>query len=162
MIKLNLGCREVLLKDYINIDIKPINDTVIKMDVRKLDYPEGYADEILASHIIEHFHEREVLSIIKDWHKVLRPGGTLIIETPELLGLCKEFIYADSDMRKELYHDFFSCPWIDISEAHLFLHTEDGLRSILRDARFISITRTPVQRYPNRQTYQMRLEARKI
>jgi len=51
-------------------------------DVRALPFPDNYADEARAIHIIEHFYAWEALDVVREWVRVLKPGGTLAIECP--------------------------------------------------------------------------------
>ena len=59
MIRLNLGCGDVPLPGYVNVDVvdeRLGNKPDIVCDVRKLDaFESNCADEILAVHVIEHF-----------------------------------------------------------------------------------------------------------
>lgn len=70
-VKLNLGCGDKILSGYINVDTvleRAGNKPDIICDVRKLDnFSDGYADEILAVHVVEHFWRWEVVSILKEW-----------------------------------------------------------------------------------------------
>jgi ubiquinone/menaquinone biosynthesis C-methylase UbiE len=91
-IKLNLGCGERHLEGYINIDAfvwkgpdgQKGKEPDVRMDIRKLEFPDNTADEILAVHVIEHFRYSEVLDILKEWYRVLKPGGKLVLELPDL------------------------------------------------------------------------------
>ncbi len=95
-IKLNLGCGDKILSGYINVDTvseRAGNKPDIVCDVRSLDrFPDSYADEILAVHVVEHFWRWEVVSIIKEWVRVLKPGGKMILECPNLKSACEEFL----------------------------------------------------------------------
>lgn len=51
-------------------------------DVRKLPFPDNYADEARAIHIIEHFYAWEALDVVREWVRVIKPGGQLAIECP--------------------------------------------------------------------------------
>jgi predicted SAM-dependent methyltransferase len=88
MNKLNLGCGDDILEGWINIDAyNPIAQ--VKADVSSLPYDDNFADVILASHVIEHFHFHDGFKVINEWKRVLKPDGKLIIETPDLLeGIC--------------------------------------------------------------------------
>lgn len=49
-------------------------------------------DEILSVHVIEHFYFWEVHELLKSWKNLLKPGGLLILETPNLLSACVEIL----------------------------------------------------------------------
>ena len=59
MVRLNLGCGDKILEGHINVDVA--SERVGKLpdvvcDIRKLDnFPDNFADEILAVHVVEHF-----------------------------------------------------------------------------------------------------------
>ena len=50
-------------------------------------------DAIAAIHVIEHFHAWEAPNILKEWLRVLKPGGRLILELP-CMDKVLEHIYA--------------------------------------------------------------------
>ena len=78
--KLHLGCGKKILPGYINIDAT-CGDVL--GDIRDLfAYEDNSVDEILAVHVWEHFWLNEVLGIAKEWRRVLKPGGKLILEMP--------------------------------------------------------------------------------
>lgn len=78
ILKLNLGAGATVLEGYQNLDRKT------GQEVYPLDYPDGCADEIRASHVLEHFSHRETMDIVRDWVRVLKPGGVLKICVPDM------------------------------------------------------------------------------
>ncbi len=58
------------------------NTADVVCDIRKLSFEDGYADAIAAIHVVEHVYEWEAGPMLKDWLRVLKPGGELIIELP--------------------------------------------------------------------------------
>lgn len=92
-IKLNLGCGGRPMKGWINIDNYDYekNDSSrsgsiydIKMDIRDLDADDSTVDEILLSHVIEHFVRWETIKMLKHYFNKLKYGGKLIVEMPDL------------------------------------------------------------------------------
>ncbi len=58
---------------------------LIRHDCRKpLPLPDAVADHLLCSHFLEHVSADEVPRILADFHRVLKPGGTVHIVVPDL------------------------------------------------------------------------------
>lgn len=83
-IKLNLGCGEKRILGYINIDLDPQYKPDISCDAGNLSFEKDTVDSILASDILEHFKRNQTKKVLENWYKVLKPGGQLIIKTPNL------------------------------------------------------------------------------
>jgi len=145
-VKLHLGCGDQKLAGYINIDLH--SDTADeKLDAIDLSkYPDNSVDEILALHLIEHFHFQDGQKALREWFRVLRPGGVLRIETPDLLNLCKHFVAGPEDLRISLYPHFFAHPWEE-GQTHYFLYTEVQLGWTLQQIGFQKIARKAPIRY---------------
>jgi len=93
-IKFNMGCGRDRLPGYLGVDMH--SDTAdIKQDIMKLDLPEQCADEIFASHLIEHIPQHRAPSVLEKWLNTLKEGGMLVLETPDLAGLCKDYLEQD-------------------------------------------------------------------
>ncbi len=94
-IRVNIGCGSKLLDGYLNCDFddnysgqKP--DVVC--DIRELPFDDGFADEVLAVHVLEHFYIWEAEDVVNEWVRVLKPGGKLVIEVPCLDKIINHFI----------------------------------------------------------------------
>lgn len=97
-IKFNIGCGRDILEGYLGID-KYTNAAHIKEDFLETNIPENCAEEILASHFIEHIPQHRVPEFLSKCFGVLKENGKLILETPNLEELCKAFIDSDDDQR---------------------------------------------------------------
>ena len=116
MIKLNLGCSIYKLHDFVNIDITPViseptagEDGVIPdvvADVRKLPYPDEYADFIYAGHLLEHFRWKETKELLTEWRRVLKTGGKLCITVPDCYWGAKNFAEGKID-----FTSFYAMIW---------------------------------------------------
>jgi len=93
-VKLNLGCGSDVKSGYINVDKFPCSTEVVQADLTDLSFPEGYADEILLSHVLEHFGYAEGVVLLREIHRVLKPGGVAIIEVPDVAWCCAQFLGA--------------------------------------------------------------------
>lgn len=157
LIRLNLGCGNILLDGFINVDLyNPSAD--VEMDIAHLTYPDNYADLIYSCHTLEHFHFHDGINVLKEWYRVLKPGGIISIETPDFLASCKKFIESDTMQQINMYSHFFAKPWVQ-GETHLFLYTETQLRWSLEQTGFINVVRVPARRYIGREDICLKLEA---
>lgn len=98
--KLNLGCGPKMLPGYVNVDLYAAAPDV-RADVRALPFADGEADEAILYHCIEHVDRTEGLIALSEIHRVLRPGGTLAVETPDRLKLI-ELVRGRGPKNKEL------------------------------------------------------------
>ena len=90
--RLNLGSGDLLLDDYANLDGKR-GDKIYPLD--GLD--DGCCDEVRASHVLEHFSHREVLNVIREWTRVLKPGGLLKLAVPDFHYIATQYLAGDTD-----------------------------------------------------------------
>lgn len=84
-IHLNLGCGAKTWEGFVNIDF-PSNwsgkKPDIECDLRQIPLPDGYADSAYAIHVLEHFYRWETEEVLREWVRLLKPGGRLVIEVP--------------------------------------------------------------------------------
>jgi hypothetical protein len=97
-IKFNMGCGQDQIEGYIGVDI--YNERAdIKEDLVDMRMLENCADEIYASHVLEHIPQHLAIGLLEKWHYALKPSGKLIMEMPNIEELFKEFATATDDER---------------------------------------------------------------
>lgn len=110
-IKLHLGCGPVILDDYINVDgeyAANIPGVVVYDITKEFPIPDNSVDEIITVHVIEHIAPDEVSTMLKEWLRILKPGGMVATEWPDLLKACKFLvddpsrIYSDNKKIKKM------------------------------------------------------------
>lgn len=84
MKKLNLGCGNKILDDYINVDVVDYGGNIIH-DLNSFPYPfeDNTFDEILASHILEHLENFN--KVITELYRISKPGGIIRVYAPFFL-----------------------------------------------------------------------------
>jgi len=102
---LHLGSQGVVLDGFDNLDAQPQSSKEIQCDVRQLPYPNESADIVLAIDLLQVFSHRETDSVLKEWVRVLKKGGTMILSVP--------------DMKKNL-NDYYNNN-LPISEANQYI-----------------------------------------
>ena len=65
--------------DYLSADLAS-PDVMVKMDITDIDRPDASFDFVICNHVLEHVpHDRTAISEIR---RVLRPGGSAILQVP--------------------------------------------------------------------------------
>jgi SAM-dependent methyltransferase len=61
-------------------------------DGDQLPLPADWADEILAVHMIEHVPAAHLSGVLRSWLRILRPGGRLVLHTPNGTALARAYL----------------------------------------------------------------------
>ena len=88
--KLNVGCGFDIKPDYINIDLQAFHKPDIVANITDLPMiPSNWAEEMLASDVLEHIGRRQTSTALLEWNRVLATNGTLRVRTMYLPGLLR-------------------------------------------------------------------------
>lgn len=105
-------------------------------------FTEGTFSEIYASHVVEHLdYNKELIATLKEWFRVLEPGGKIYISVPDLdvlAGLLLEKIKYTADERFEIMRMIFG-GHVDKYDYHVVGLNEDFLNIYLKTCGFINI-----------------------
>ena len=85
---LNIGCGDCRYPGFINIDKFIRGKDVLPADALYLPFKDGAVSFIYSAHSLEHLPIRDGKLALKDWKRVLKPQGRLIIELPDLQAIC--------------------------------------------------------------------------
>jgi Methyltransferase domain len=108
-------------------------------EIFPLAYPDGCADEIRASHVLEHFPHNQAEAVIADWVRVLKKGGKLKIAVPDFKKIAESYVAG-----KELPHPiewYMMGGQTDRNDFHHAMFDEEKLRRLLAGAGLV-LTRT--------------------
>jgi predicted SAM-dependent methyltransferase len=83
-LKLHLGCGMRVIPGFRHVDIidAPHIDNRCSAD-KLVDFADSSVDLIYASHLLEHFGRYEVELVLREWFRVLKPGGVIRIAVPD-------------------------------------------------------------------------------
>ena len=91
--KLHLGCGNIHLDGWINIDARNTDAADMVMDISKLDHIEnGSVDLIYACHVLEHFKlvgVNSYLNVLSNWVSKLKSGGIIQLSVPNFDSVLK-------------------------------------------------------------------------
>lgn len=106
-------------------------------------FPDGSVAEIYASHVLEHLgYQRDLSAALKEFHRVLVPGGTARLSVPNLTTLCELFVDSalDGKTRFHVMRMMFGGQ-VDAADFHLVGLNEEFMKSYLERAGFADIER---------------------
>lgn len=156
--KLQLGCGHNVLSGWLNTDIG-CTGPITYLDVRKpFPIESGTFDYIFTEHIIEHLTYSQGAGMLAECFRVLKPGGTLRVSTPDLeflIGLhASDKTALQQSYIKWCVDNFL--PWAPSAEdafvinnfysgfGHLFVYDQKVLGDTLRSAGFSGIEKKEV------------------
>ncbi|MDF9391552.1 MULTISPECIES: methyltransferase domain-containing protein [Methylococcus] len=154
-LRLNLGCGDKILPGHLNIDVAlaragKVPDIIC--DLHALPFDGDMADEILSVHVIEHFWRWEVQDVLREWVRVLKPGGRMILECPNLLAACQEILRNPNaatgegrECQRSMWVLYGDPTWRDPLMVHRWAYTPESLAEIMRQAGLINVRQEPAQ-----------------
>jgi len=130
--KLNVGSGQRPFGDgWTNVDIQERWQPDVVADCNHMPmFADNSAEMIVLHHVIEHFGLGELDGAIRECHRILQPGGSLIVTTPDLNLLCRRWIahmIDDYTFCVNLYGAYMG----DEADRHKWLYTGRTLAKAL-------------------------------
>lgn len=124
-IRLDLGAGAVSPPGFL-----PIGNGHDRKQIYPLPFENGSIDEIRASHVLEHFPHGQVLEVLRDWVRTLRPGGKLRIAVPDFEKIAEGYLAGDVQPTE----GFVMGGQVDGADYHRAIFDERKLKKALSDA----------------------------
>lgn len=82
--KLHLGCGKRFIPGFVHVDVIAQPHVDVVADARDLAFlPDNTLDLLYACHLLEHFDRHEYRGVLREWHRVMKPGGVLRLSVPD-------------------------------------------------------------------------------
>ena len=138
-LKLNLGCGGNIKEGYLNVDQYVSAPSVIHMDIFNLPIGNDAVDEIFTEHMLEHLSKYEVTLALKEWARVLKPDGKLVMNLPNLEWCLRQWLAKSEEERWGWQLDTIFGLQTHPGEFHKTGFTEPRLHQLLTGAGFREI-----------------------
>jgi SAM-dependent methyltransferase len=166
-LRLNLGCGDKILPGYVNVDVvesRRGHRPDVLCDLHHLTpFSDNSADEIIAIHVVEHFWRWEIRDVLKEWVRVLRPGGRMVLECPNLQSACQHLLEdpasrVQDDLRgqRSMWVFYGDPAWKDPYMIHRWGYTPYSLAELMREVGLVEVRQEPAQ-YKLREPRDMRV-----
>jgi predicted SAM-dependent methyltransferase len=174
VICINYGCGRRIQNGWVNVDavVNPkaprapevLHALTFNADgsiVEPTPLPDEYADVLMAAHVVEHFREWEAPFVVLEWKRLLKPGGKLILELPNIEAAARNLL-AGMDPQMWQFPFYGDGSHKDPYMLHKFGYTPKMIRRLVQDAGFKNIELLPPQTHGPRPNRDMRVEAVKV
>ena len=102
MVKINMGCGwRNFGSDWIHIDGGDYDHLDYK-DITKLEFEDNTVDLIYASHVIEYFDREEIVEVLEEWMRILKPEGILRLAVPNFKAMVNIYLNSSYPLDKFL------------------------------------------------------------
>ena len=102
-LRLHLGCGKNRLPGFINMDLNSSHATDLTTDIKRLPFASGSTGRIECYHAFEHISFPQVGEYLREWLRVLRPGGELVLELPDFDAGIREYLQGNEERLYSIY-----------------------------------------------------------
>jgi predicted SAM-dependent methyltransferase len=121
-------------KPWVNVDINPKWNPDVVADGRDMPmFGNESADLIVIQHGVEHFGCGEAEGMLRECHRILVPGGSLLVFVPDMEALARGWLegrISDQVYMTNVYGAYMG----EEADRHRWGYTYCSLRRLLRDA----------------------------
>lgn len=163
--RLNIGAGNKRIPGYTGVDAvaRPAADIVAPAWAIPLE--DGVADEIMAIHLIEHMVPWQAEDAIREWARLLKPGGRLVMEQPDIIKCCQNLIDGVKGKHPDqmgLWGIFGDARSKDEFMLHRYGYSFESLRAMVKPLGFSEFREAPTQFHrTGKWNRDFRLEARR-
>ncbi len=175
--RLNIGCAGDNRSGWLNVDLDPRAD--VRLDIRRpLPLPDGSCAEICSEHVLEHLgYPGEVEDVLRDWWRVLAPGGLLSVGVPDTAYPLASYVNRANDYFAWCRTQPWSRPWnetrldqinfhfrqqgLGFGQDHLYAYDAETLAARLTSAGFTDIAQRAYDPARDARSDTLRVDARK-
>jgi predicted SAM-dependent methyltransferase len=140
-LKLHLGCGEVKLDGWANVDLVGAGAADFIWDLREsLPFPAGSVNAIFHEHLLEHLTYWQGASLFGECRRLLRPGGILRVGVPDFGHYARDYAGSGEFINQmRAYTPTRLLALAEVAYCHKHLSVWDGetLISLFRDSGFM-------------------------
>ncbi|PKM98777.1 MAG: hypothetical protein CVU79_01655 [Elusimicrobia bacterium HGW-Elusimicrobia-3] len=132
--KLNIGCGYNRLEGWLNVDNNPDSAADTLMEAHDLRLESASAEEVKALQLVEHLGFFKAKYFLSECWRVLKPGGTLTLETPDIEKTFSVFLAGDAAAREAALGWVYGPETAGMGHAYCF--PKELLAELLAEAGF--------------------------
>lgn len=169
--RINFGCGRKVLPGFFNIDA--VRNPAAPRDpemlfaaefdavgnlTQSVPLDDGCADELQAMHVIEHVYAWEAAALINEWKRLLKPGGLLVLELPNIESAARNLLNGLND-QMHMWPLYGDPGHRDPYMCHRWGYTPKTIMALLSDCGFTEVGMSDPKTHGARKNRDMRVEA---
>ena len=133
---LNLGSgQRPFAHPWVNVDAQERWSPDVAADIRSMPmFTDGSADIIVLHHVLEHFGCGEGLPCLRECHRILHPGGLLIVCVPNVRALVSRWIRDEEFSDQLFFTNLYGAYMGDEADRHKWGFTPESLYFEMQNA----------------------------
>jgi predicted SAM-dependent methyltransferase len=138
--KINMGCGwRDFGKEWIHIDSGDYDHLDYESIVDLSQFGDNTVDLIYASHVVEYFDRQQIPSVLNEWRRILKPGGTLRVAVPNFKQISRLYTEEDYPLDKFVGLLYGRMPMGEETIYHRTVYDFSSLKRVLEDSGFSEI-----------------------
>ena len=133
-------------EEYLNVDIVPLPKVDLVFDIsKKFPIADGVIAEVFSAATLEHFRKGNNLHILREFFRILQPGGVVRILTPDIEAIAKSILAGDDlDVLNQHLFGKFKEDATEDYDLHRWMFRADDMIRTLHDIGFVNAKRVPL------------------
>jgi predicted SAM-dependent methyltransferase len=143
---INIGCGSRHLPGWVNLDSARGDKIDVVWDLRRgLPFPAESAAAIFGEHVIEHIAKPDAELLLRECHRVLEPGGTIRLSTPDAGKFLRAYVNDRQFLADPRFAEAAETPMDRVNMMmreygqHLWVYDIELISLILQRAGFSSV-----------------------
>ncbi len=106
--KIHIGCGDVRMPNYLNVDFRATKATDITHNCANLDiFPQNTYSVIFANAFLEHLYRKQCMMCLKSAQKILKPDGVMVVlGLPDFRRIAQAYINKEEGIVSEKFDLF--------------------------------------------------------
>lgn len=95
-------------------------------------------DEVVCDHVLEHLDGLQVVHALNAIYRILKSGGTLVAETPDMAEIAKAWVnkdYPEAELQQWIHGENLGGDF----DGHRYSYSPESLKAVIQDAGFAVI-----------------------
>lgn len=132
-------------KEFLNVDIVPFPQVDLVFDIRsRFPIDNGVIAEVFSAATLEHFRKHHNEHILREFFRILRPGGLLRVCTPDIEAIARGLLHGeDLGLINQHFFGKFKEEDTDDFDVHRWMYPAKAMMETLKKIGFVNVEQIP-------------------